>query len=716
MQSQTLQEAYELLQQDRLIQAEASLLGADSEHASDPGYWFLLAVTRHRLGRLDEALESIEQSLALEPAGIQVLSARAQILFDMGRRPEALETYAGALESRPDEPRLLTNMAIVYEALEQPEEALAAYTRALAAAPAFRDARLNRAVLNTRLQQMPRALADYDQLALQFPDDRQILTNRADLLLAMGRLSEALVAIEQAQKLGPPDTRARFTHCVILAALGRQQEAQTEYDNLLATDRDGVGRCFRRIGMALQPDQLDFRLIWFWAAARRQQICNWNDLDSLVAELKRFAESDSMPAVNLMDLLFATLGLPVHPQTRLGIARRIAQRIEAGSVTRLTAADLPVRDDQRLHVAYFGANFRDHPNAYLTRRLFELHDRSRFVISVYSLTKADGSEVLNDIIANCDAFVELIDVPSDEAAQRISRDGVQILIDVGMYNDGGRPEILAYRPAPVIASYLGTELTSGANFVDYRISDRQLMQTDRQNWVEKVVTLPGCCYPYNDAERIDDGNRSRTAAGLPENGFVFCSFNNNFKIEPVVFGLWCNILQRVPGSVLWILVNGPAVQNNLLREAEIRGVDSSRLVFCEREPHARHLGRHRLADLFLDTLWCNAHTSAVESLWAGLPLLTCAGQISASRVGASVLSAAGLPELVTHSLDRYEALAVELATVPDKLAAIREKLARNRRSCSLFDSLGSTRKLETAYEKMWQRLHQGLAPADIDIS
>jgi len=563
---------------------------------------------------------------------------------------------------------------------------------------------------------MPRALADYDQLALQFPDDQQILTNRADLLLALGRLSEAFVVIDQAQKLGPPDTRTRFTNCVILAALGRQQEAQAKYDSLLAADSAGVSRCFQRIGMALQPDELDFRLIWFWAAARRQQNCNWNDLDSMVAELEKFAASDPVPAVNMMDLLFATLGLPVHPQTRLGIASRIAQRIEARVDTRLTETDFPIRDDRRLHVAYFGANFRNHPNAYLTRRLFELHDRSRFFVSVYSLTRVDGSEVLDDIIAHCDAFVELFDVPSDEAAQRIERDGVHILVDVGMYNDGGRPDILAYRPAPVIASYLGTELTSGANYVDYRISDRKLMETDRENWVEKVVTLPGCCYPYNDAEWIDASNHSRTVAGLPENGFVFCSFNNNFKIEPVVFGLWCNILKRVPGSVLWILIDGPAVQKNLLREAQVRGVDGGRFVFCEREPHARHLGRHRLADLFLDTLWCNAHTSAVESLWAGLPLLTCEGQTTAARVGASVLLAAGLPELVTHSLHRYEALAIELATKPDKLAAIREKLARNRHSCSLFDSLGSTRKLEAAYEKMWRRRRRGLEPADIDIT
>ena len=406
----------------------------------------------------------------------------------------------------------------------------------------------------------------------------------------------------------------------------------------------------------------------------------------------------------------------MHPNTRLRIARRIAQKIDAQVRPARAADETPRRQDGRLHVAYIGSNFREHPNAYLTRRLFELHDREQFYISVYSLSEGDDSEVYAAIRAHSDAFVELPRESSHVVARRIHADGVQILVDVAMYSDGGRPDILARRPAPLIASYLGTEMTSAADFVDYRISDRVLMQTDRENWVEKVVTLPGCCFPYNDAEPIDASGFTRAAAGLPEDAFVFCSFNNSYKIEPVVFGLWCEILQRVPASVLWILVNNPATQANLVHEAGLRGIASDRLVFCGREAHARHLGRHCLGDLFLDTLWYNAHTTAVESLWAGLPLISCAGQTTASRIGASVLLAAGLSELVTYSLDAYLELAVELATSPQKLAVIRERLEQNRLQCSLFDSRGSTRKLETAYLAMWQRHQQGLAPANLDIA
>jgi protein O-GlcNAc transferase len=711
-----LQLAYQYFQQGRLNQSETTLVEASSELAMDPKYWFLLGATRHRMGRLRAALADFDRSLELDSTQIQAMSARAQILFETSRWPEALEGYASALQQYPRDPRLLTNAALVLEALDEQDEALDVYTQALEAEPGFRDARLNRAVLNISRGQQLDALADYDHLLSLYSDDAQILANRADLLLALGRVGDARDNIERALKLDSASTQARFTHALILATLAQHEQAKSAYAELLQDDPAGVSECFRRIGVQLRPEAMDFRLVWFWAAIRRQQVCNWNDLDSFVDALDRFAEHSSDSPLSLLALPFSIIGLPVHPNTRLRIARCIAQKIDAQVRPARNADATPRRQDGRLHVAYIGSNFREHPNAYLTRRLFELHDREQFYISVYSLSEGDDSEVYAAIRAHSDAFVELPRESSREVAHRIHADGVQILVDVAMYSDGGRPDILAQRPAPVIASYLGTEMTSAADFVDYRISDRVLMQTDRENWVEKVVTLPGCCFPYNDAEPIDASGFTRAAAGLPEDAFVFCSFNNSYKIEPVVFGLWCEILQRVPASVLWILVNNPTTQANLVHEAGLRGIASDRLVFCGRETHARHLGRHCLADLFLDTLWYNAHTTAVESLWAGLPLISCAGQTTASRIGASVLLAAGLPELVTHSLDAYVELAVELATSPQKLAAIRDRLERNRLQCSLFDSRGSARKLEAAYTAMWQRHRQGLTPADIDIA
>ncbi len=293
---------------------------------------------------------------------------------------------------------------------------------------------------------------------------------------------------------------------------------------------------------------------------------------------------------------------------------------------------------------------------------------------------------------------------------------MDIAIDLKGYTTDSRPGILRWRPCPVQVNYLGYPGTMGADYIDYLIADPVVIPPGSEPFYsERVVRLPDCYQPNDRQRRIAEATPGRREAGLPENGFVFCCFNNNYKLTPDVFSLWMRLLHRVGGSVLWLLEDNAAAAANLRREAAARGIDPSRLVFAPRADLPDHLARHRLADLFLDTLPVNAHTTASDALWAGLPVLTCVGEAFAGRVAASLLRAAGLPELVTGNLDDYEALALRLATRPEDLAALKRRLEANRLTCPLFDTDRYRRHLETAYATMWERAERGDAPQAFDV-
>jgi protein O-GlcNAc transferase len=315
-----------------------------------------------------------------------------------------------------------------------------------------------------------------------------------------------------------------------------------------------------------------------------------------------------------------------------------------------------------------------------------------------------------------DTFVDVRPMSHREAAQRIRKDTIDILIDLKGYTHRARPQIMAHRPAPVQASYLGYPATMGAYFIDYIIVDSFVVPENQQQFFsEKLVHLSGC-YQANDTRReIATSAPSREDCGLPRQGFVFCSFNNSYKITPAFFEIWMRLLKTVPDSVMWLLKTNELVENNLRRQAEQFGVDAGRLVFAPLVAVAEHLARQRNADLFLDTLPCNAHTTASDALWSGLPVLTCAGNTFAGRVAGSLLAAIGLPELITNSLEGYEQMARDLACHPDRLIELRQRLKRNRDTGTLFDSPGFAKKLEAAYARMWDTWCDGGLPAPFSI-
>jgi predicted O-linked N-acetylglucosamine transferase (SPINDLY family) len=432
------------------------------------------------------------------------------------------------------------------------------------------------------------------------------------------------------------------------------------------------------------------------------QFCDWRDFDAEVAGLTA-ALARGVPA----SPPFPLLATPASP----AIQRKAAELYTIGrhppAAVPLWRGERYARD--RIRVGYLSADLHEHATAHLMVGVFERHDRSRFETFAFSFGRDDNSAMRTRLERAFDRFIDVRAMSDQAVAELVRSLEIDIAVDLKGITLGARTGIFARRPAPVAVSYLGYPGTMGAPYIDYVIADRFVIPEDQQGaFSEQVVTLPDSYQPNDTARSVPERTPTRVEAGLPENGFVFCCFNNSYKITPDVFGVWMRLLHAVEGAVLWLL-NGPAVAN-LRREAAERGIAPERLVFAPRASPGEHLARHRLADLFLDTPYCNAHTTASDALWAELPLVTCAGATFASRVAGSLLRAAGLPELVTHSLADYEALALTLARDPVRLAGLRTQLAEGRVRCPLFDTQRITRHIEAAYLTMWERQQRGQPP------
>ncbi len=394
--------------------------------------------------------------------------------------------------------------------------------------------------------------------------------------------------------------------------------------------------------------------------------------------------------------LFPLLSIDSTPAQQLAAARRQSATLAAPPLPKH-----PRHRKAKIRLGYLSNDFRQHPTAHLISELIERHDRRRFEVIGYSCGPDDGSPERRRLAKGFDRFTDIRLASHADAAGIIHRDEIDILVDLNGYTRGARTRILAHRPAAVQVNFLGYPGTMGADFIDYIVADAIVIPPGEERFFSETVVRLADSYQPNDRQRqIAGSTPSRGACGLPPQGFVFCCFNNGFKITAVLFALWMRLLAKVPGSVLWLLETNQAAKINLRREAAAAGIPAERLVFAPRQPLPEHLARHRLADLFLDTLPYTAHTTASDALWTGLPVLTCLGGTFAGRVAASLLTAVGLPDLITASLDEYEALALALASDPARLSILKQRVAANRDTTPLFDSERYTRALEQAYERM----------------
>jgi predicted O-linked N-acetylglucosamine transferase (SPINDLY family) len=514
-------------------------------------------------------------------------------------------------------------------------------------------------------------------------------SNRGNALRALGRLEEAVASFDRALQLAPDFDAALNNRGRALRDLKRYDEAAQSFARLLA--------------MTPQQPYAPGMLL-----ATRLNTCDWTDFEKISAAIVAAVERGERADAPFSFFCHAT---SAKAQLRCAEAF-VAFEFPAPSplVTRASR-------HEHVRLAYLSADFHGHATAYLMAELFEHHDRARFEVVGLSYGPDDSSAVRARLKVGFDRFVDVRGISDRQVAELMRDQGIDIAVDLKGFTADNRASIFAYRGAPLQVSYLGFPATMGTPFIDYIIADRRIIPPELESaYSEKAVRLPDS-YQVNDRKRrIADRTPSRAEMGLPDGGFVFCSFNNNYKILPPVFDVWMRLLRSVEGSVLWLLQDNAGAVDNLRRHAEARGVAADRLVFAPRLELDQHLARHRLADLFLDTFPVNAHTTASDALWAGLPLVTLRGETFVSRVAASLLAAVGLPELITDSLADYEALALKLARTPALLAAIREKLQAGRATAPLFDTDRFRRHIESAYLTMYERHLSGAAPESFDVA
>jgi protein O-GlcNAc transferase len=647
-------------------------------------------VALRALNRLQEALASYERALALRPEHADGYNNRGVVLQELGRPEQALASYEQALAIKPDDAEVCSNRGSALLALGRPEDALASYERALAIKPRNAEAHGHRANVLRELRRFDEALASYDRALAIRRDYVEVHHNRGVVLQELGRPQEALQSLERALELRPNDAGGYVSHANALMRLRRPEQALASYAR----------------ARALEPEHPWLHGSWLHA---KTQLCDWRDLGVQVARLLEAVEQ-ARKAV----LPFYALALT----DSLALQRQAATTWASCSYP--AVASMPAigqrAPHKRIRLGYYSADFHNHATAYLTAGLFEQHDRSRFELTAVSFGAPRHDDMRQRLTAAFDHFVD-VRTRSDREVAQLSRDlQIDIAVDLKGFTEQARTGIFAHRAAPLQVSYLGYPGTMAAPYIDYLIADPTLIPpASRPHYTERIVYLPHS-YQANDRKRpVAEQHFTRAELGLPPRGFVFCCFNNTYKVTPDTFDVWMRIVKRTAGSVLWLLADSETATVNLRREAEARGVSGARLVFAPRMPLAQHLARQRAADLFLDTFPYNAHTTASDALWAGLPVLTRCGESFVARVAASLLRAVGLPELITTTAAEYESVAAGLAADPDRLAQLSGSLHHRRLAVPLFDTTLFTRQLEQAYTQMHERYLGGLNPEHLYV-
>jgi predicted O-linked N-acetylglucosamine transferase (SPINDLY family) len=652
---------------------------------------YVSAVSLYKLGRLRDSLRDFDALLSVEPNHIAAINERGSVLAELNQYDAAISAVEKALALNPSYAEAILNRGNIYGKLKRHDEALAAFDKVLTLKSDSAEAWLGRGNVCRELRRHDEALAAYDKALALRPDLDSAWVGRGHVYLGLRRHDEALAAYDGALALKSDSAEALLGLGIVHTELGRHDEALNAYRKLFAIDPD----CDFVKGYLLHAKML---------------CCDWGGL----AELYESIKADMRGGGNAAEP-FGFQAISNSEEELLVCAQTFAAEKFPPPNIRLSGAKHASRS--KIRIGYLAGEFRQQATSVLMTQLFELHDKARFEIVAFDNGWDDGSELRARMNEAFDEIIPIARIDDLKAATAVKDKEIDILVNLNGYFGLGRQGVFAYKPSPIQVNYLGFPGTLGVDYMDYLIADRTVIpETSRQYYSEKIAYLPNS-YQANDRKRrISDRNFTREELGLPGSGFVFCCFNKNYKIAPATFDGWMRILKKVEGSILWLIADTSAAADNLRREAAARGVGAERLVFAPRMPLADHLARHRLADLFLDTLPYNAHTTGSDALWAGLPILTCVGPTFPGRVGASLLGATGLPELVVHAQDDYEAAAVELATDRAQLGNIRQKLADSRMTAPLFDTPLFTKHIEAAYTAFYERYRAGLPPDHVYVS
>ena len=712
----------------RMNRHDDAMQNLDRLLALDPGHAIALynrASILAGVGRPAEALDALEAACAAKPGFAEALFFKGNVLRSLRQPDAALKAYEAALLANPKHSDSLNNMGDTLNELGRYADALVVFDRAMALAPTNLEALVNRGRTLGKLGRTDDQFAAFDRALALKPDFLPALLSRGVALTSLRRYDQALESLDRALAAAPADAKVLEARGSVLVMLGRKDDAIASYEAALGiaptiealnnyghllrrmTRYEEAAAAYERV-ITLKPD---FPMAKGYLWTSRLHCCDWENaaagIDGMV--------SDTL-AGKPVTSPFGLIQFSSSAEAQLQCAKMFA-----ATKKRVPSPWAPggriARPGERLRVAYLSADLQDHATAFLMAGMFEAHDRTRFETVAISFARDDGGAYRPRLQKAFDRFIDA-SAMTDAEVVNLTRDlQADIAVDLKGFTNDARPDIFLDRVAPLQVSFLGYPGTWGASCMDYLIADPMIVPPGAERfYTEQIVRLLDSYQPNDRNREIAAHIPTRAELGLPENGFVFCSFNNSYKILPPVFDVWMSLLRQVPGSVLWLLASNQAAVRNLKAHAAARGIGPERLVFAAVARQPDHLARQARADLFLDNLPCTAHTTASDALWAGLPVLTCLGDTFAGRVAASLVTAAGLPELVSRDLESYQALALELATSPARLGQIREKLARNRLTCALFDTQRFCRHLEAAYTAMWERQTRGQPPAHIDVN
>ncbi|MBI1394534.1 MAG: tetratricopeptide repeat protein [Betaproteobacteria bacterium] len=699
----------ELARGDHLIAAQRARARL-ADHPTDGETWFMLGIAERALGDPRSAADCYRRSLVTHSAHADVWFNLGNALNDCDQPAAALDAFAGAVQRQPDHAAALRQVLRLAQALGRHELAEQAAGRLAGLDPDNVDAlaaRLKALVAGGRWAE---AHAFFQQSLPKGLEHAGFLLEAGPVLEHFGEHRALAVLYERLDRLRPGSPLVKF-HLGLnrlriqqngagLAALREAESLGLSEPALLVNlgtalvraDRieEGLGYLERAA-----PRFADDPSAFVYRFSLRQKLCDWRDYGTLASDLLEPALAERPPgSYPALPFPMTSYPGPIDEAQQLVIAKRFADHVSRGIA--------PYREHAwcgahaRVRIGYLSADFHDHATAHLMLGLFRRHDRSRFEVFAYSYGVDDRSAYRARIRADVEHFVDLAGTTDREAAARIHADQIDVLVDLKGYTREARTGILAHRPAPVQVAWLGYPGSMGAPFIDYALVDAVVVPpAQAKHYSERLLYMPHTYQINDDEQAIEENGPSREEAGLPEDAVVFCCFCAHYKIDPAVFDAWMQILAAVPKGVLWLISGYEAAHANLRAEAAARGIDPSRLVFAPREAKAKHLARHRLADLFLDTFAYNAHTTMSDALWAGLPAITCPGETFATRVGASLLGAAGLDELVAPDREAYVRLAIDLARDPDRRLALRERLATARHAAPLFDTAGFVRDWES---------------------
>jgi len=637
-------------------------------------------------GHLSEAAIAIETAIRLNPNAFELHHDLGVLRFQQKLFDQALACFRNAIGLNHRRCQAWFNGANTLCALHRYQEAIPWYQEAIQLNPSFAEAHYNLANTFKAIDVRSEAISHYRR-ALEIDSGMpEAINNIGTILLGSGDLNDARDFFQRAIAIDANKPQANYNLSLTLYRLGRPDEAVYFVDRCLALQSQ------HGEGLALRVSLL-------------QQLCDWRALADAGARLDHLTDEQLRSGQRPSESPFLNFTRCDDPMRNLLIGQAWSQWLLQQTNHSQLHFEYPPRpwQNRRIKIAYLSERFRNAATAHLASGIFARHDRNRFEICAYSWGPDDGSFYRRKIEKGVDRFIDIRNLSDMEAARRLNSDGIHILVDMMGWMHGHRMGIAARRPAPVQISYLGYPASTGAPFIDYLIADPVIVPDEmRQNFSEKVVWLPDCYQPNDPQTPIDPMHCRRSDNGLPEDGIVFCSFNTDYKIEPDMFACWMRILRAVSGSVLWLLVRSGQARENLRCSARRFGIDPNRLVFASPLPKAKHLARLKLADIALDTLTVNGHTTTTDALLAGVPVLTCQGRHFASRVAASILNATGLADLVAPDLDRFAQTAIALASDPHLLDGTRARLANNKTRAPLFDIDRYVKNLEAAYEEVWQ--------------